>query len=212
MEMNVPNAIRSYLRLLHASPLSPSVDVYINSIPTLRNLQYKGFSEYLPISPGNHNVKLFKAGTTTLVYNGDVEILPNEIETVCIIGKDPSSLSLLPVKDPKLNIDTTKAYLRTVHLSPNTPPIDVVTSNGIELFNDVSYKEKQGYISIQPSIYAIDIKLTDTTTSVLYVPNMKLRPNKFYTIYVVGLLNDTPPLQVLIPLDGNSYITFFGGE
>lgn len=212
MDINVPNAMKSYLRLLHASPLSPSVDVYINSIPTVRDLRYKGFTEYLPIAQGSYNVKLFKAGTANLIFNTDIKIAPNQIETLCVIGKDPADLSLFQVRDPKLLVDTTKAYLRIVQLSPNIPSIDVVTSNNITLFTDVSYKEKQGYVSLNPSIYALDFNLADTTTSVLYVPNIKLKANKFYTLYVVGLLNDTPPLQVLIPLDGNSYITFFNGQ
>ncbi|SHJ59727.1 protein of unknown function [Hathewaya proteolytica DSM 3090] len=209
MEVNIPNAIKSFIRVLHASPQTPAVDVYINSIPTIKNLQYKGFTEYLPISSGTYNVKLFRAGTAVLIYEKDIKIAPNEILTVCAIGKDAKDLSLFPVKDPKLQIDTSKSYLRLVHLSPNTLPVDVITSQGIVLFQNVGYTEKQGYISLQPSIYHIDINLSNTTNSVLYVPNMKLLPNKFYTIYLVGLLDDTPPLQVLIPLDGNSYISFF---
>lgn len=209
MELSIPNKIKSFIRVLHASPKSPSVDIYINNMPTIIDLRYKGFTEYLPIPAGTYNIKLYESGTTNLVFQDDVKIDPNQIMTVAAIGVNPKSLSLFPVIDPKLTVDTTKAYLRLIHLSPNTPSIDVVTSNNKTLFENVGYKDKQGYIGLEANIYDIDLNLTGTTTSVLYVPNMKLRPNKFYTIYVVGLLNENPPLQVLIPLDGNSYINFY---
>lgn len=209
MEVSIPNEIKSFIRVLHASPKSPSVDIYINNMPTIIDLRYKGFTEYLPISAGTYNIKLYENGTTNLIFQDDVKIEPNQILTVAAIGRNPKSLSLFPIIDPKLTVDTTKAYLRLVHLSPNAPSLDVLTSNGNTLFENVGYKGKQGYIGLEANIYDIDLNLTGTTTSVLYVPNMRLRPNKFYTIYVVGLLNENPPLQVLIPLDGNSYINFY---
>lgn len=210
MNPNIPNSLKSFIRVLHASPKSPSVDIYINNVPTIRDLRYRGFTEYLPISAGNYNIKIYPTGNRTdLILEQSVTIAPNKIVTIAAIGRDPSTLSLLPILDPKINIDNSKVYLRIAHLSPNTPPVDIVTSTGITLFKNVSYKQLQGYIPLPPGIYSVDVRLADTTTSILYVPNIRLSANKFYTIYVVGLLNDEPPLQVLIPLDGNSYIEFY---
>lgn len=210
MNPNIPNSLKSFIRVLHASPKSPSVDIYINNVPTIRDLRYRGFTEYLPISAGNYNIKIYPTGNRTdLILEQSVTIAPNKIVTIAAIGRDPSTLSLLPILDPKINIDNSKVYLRIAHLSPNTPPVDIVTSTGITLFKNVSYKQLQGYIPLPPGIYSVDVRLADTTTSILYVPNIRLNANKFYTIYVVGLLNDEPPLQVLIPLDGNSYIEFY---
>ncbi|WP_142413177.1 DUF4397 domain-containing protein [Hathewaya massiliensis] len=210
MNPNIPNSLKSFIRVLHASPKSPSVDIYINNVPTIRDLRYRGFTEYLPISAGNYNIKIYPTGNRTdLILEQSVTIAPNKIVTIAAIGRDPRTLSLLPILDPKINIDNSKVYLRIAHLSPNTPPVDIVTSTGITLFKNVSYKQLQGYIPLPPGIYSVDVRLADTTTSILYVPNIRLNANKFYTIYVVGLLNDEPPLQVLIPLDGNSYINFY---
>lgn len=210
MNSNIPNYLKSFIRVLHASPKSPSVDIYINNIPAIRNLRYRGFTEYLPILAGNYNIKIYPAGNkTNLILEQNLTIAPNKILTIAAIGRNPNTLSLLPILDPKMNIDNSKVYLRLAHLSPNTPPVDIVTSTGATIFKNVSYKQLQGYIPLPPGIYSVDVRLANTTTSILYVPNIKLSANKFYTIYAVGLLNDEPPLQVLIPLDGNSYIEFY---
>ncbi|AWZ49254.1 DUF4397 domain-containing protein [Clostridiaceae bacterium 14S0207] len=209
MEISIPKYLKSFIRVLHVSPKTPTVDIYINNSPVIKELRYRGFTEYMPIAAGTYNIKIYVSGTNTVLLNDTITIDPNKILTIAAIGLGPKSLSLFPILDPKLNIDNTKAYLRFIQLSPNTPPVDIVTSNGIRLFKNTSYKQKQNYIQLNPQIYAVDMKLADTTTSILYVPNIKLMPNKFYTIYSVGLLNDNPPLQVLIPLDGNSYISFY---
>ncbi|CAM2942087.1 DUF4397 domain-containing protein [Hathewaya histolytica] len=210
MNNEIPSYLKSFIRVLHASPKTPSVDVYINNIPVIRNLQYRGFTEYLPLPAGNYNVKIYPASNkNVLLLDQSLTIAPNKILTIAGIGKGPESLALLPILDPKITPDNRKSYLRFAHLSPNTPPLDIVTTKGKTLFKNVSYRQLQGYVELPPGVYDVDVRLSGTTTSVLYVPNIALRPNNFYTIYAVGLLNDEPPLQVLIPLDGNSYINFY---
>jgi hypothetical protein len=45
-----------------------------------------------------------------------------------------------------------------------------------------------------------------TNNIILTVPNTNLRAGNIYTVYIVGLANGSPGLQVLIPLDGSTYL------
>lgn len=202
-------AVKSYIRVLHASPKSPTVDIYIDDKPVIRKLNYKAFSEYLPVTAGKYTIKVYPFGkkdkpilTTTL------KIPPNKIFTVAAIGTRPSDLSLLPINEPRMTPEPGRAYIRFAHLSPNAPNVDVTLPNGKVLFSNVGYKDIKDYLLIPAGLHAIELRLTGTDTTVLYVPNIRLKPRRFYTIYAVGLVGDTPPLQALIPLDGNSYLEF----
>ena len=102
-----------------------------------------------------------------------------------------------------------KSLLRLVHLSPNSPKVNLVVKNtGSKLFQGVSYKEVTDYVPLNPSTYNFEVTSTSTNEAVLYVPNMRLLGDRFYSFYVIGLLGGEPPIMALLPLDGNSYIKF----
>jgi len=86
--------------------------------------------------------------------------------------------------------------------------VDITLPDGKILFKNVKYKESTDYIQVPPGTYTIEARPTGTTTTALYVPNITLKSQRFYTVYAIGLVNDKPGLQALIPLDGSSYLDF----
>jgi len=54
----------SYVRLLHASPNAPAVDVYAGGKLIAGNLAYIQFTPYMKLQKGKYNIKVFAAGTT----------------------------------------------------------------------------------------------------------------------------------------------------
>lgn len=200
--------IHSYVRFLHASPNTPNIDILINNKDISTNLSYKDFTEYLPVYPGRYNIKVFPTGNRTKVLiDTDITIPPGSIFTISVVGK-LEDISIYPILDPRMPIPMGKVCLRFVHLSPETPPVDVRLSNGVLLFSNIGYKQVTNYILLDPSTYEFDIYIAGTNKRILYVPNMSLSSDRFYSIYLVGLLRQEPSLQVLIPLDGNSYLKF----
>jgi len=198
----------SYLRILHASPKSPAVDVYINDMLKFRNLAYGAFTDYIEVVTGNYNIKLYAAGTkVSPVLNKNLLIPPEKIYTVAAIGLLPN-IDVLPVPETKIVEPADKVYIKFAHLSPNTGAVDITLPNGKILFKNISYKQFTDYIEVPAGTYTLEARPTGTSTTVLYIPNIKLKPERFYTVYAVGLINDKPGLQALIPLDGSSYLDF----
>ncbi|WP_099189121.1 DUF4397 domain-containing protein [Tepidibacter mesophilus] len=196
----------SHIRVLHASPDAPPVDIYANNNLIAKNIPYKSFTPYISVPPGNYVISVFASGTKqnpVLVKN--IQIPNDTIATVAATGY-VSDLDLLPILEPIEPIPTNKTMIRFIHLSPNTPNVDITLPNGAILFEDVEYEEVTEYIPVPPGNYTVEAKVAGTDQTALIVPNINLKPNRFYSIYAVGFLNDKPPLQVLIPLDGNSYI------
>lgn len=198
----------SYIRALHASPNSPAVDIYLNDTKLVENLSYEEFTEYLSVTPGNYTIKIYPSGNTKdLVLSTNVNIPPHTISTTAIIGVLPN-LSLLPMAEPKGPMIPGKLFLRFGNLSPNSPGLNLTLANGIALFRNIPYKSVTDYASLNPGIYHFQLRDTNTNKVVLDIPNIRLRGNRFYSLYAVGLLDGKPPLRVLIPLDGNSYLKF----
>lgn len=198
----------SYVRLLHASPNAPAVDVYANDVLIARNLAYRDFTPYLRLRAGNYNIKVYPTGQrTNPVIDTNIMVPPFSIFTVAAIGELPN-ISLLPIPEPRMPIPLGKLYIRFAHLSPDAPAVDITLPDGTPLFKNVSYKQVTDYIPVDPGTYTLQARIAGTDDVVLTVPNVNLHPNRFYTTYAVGLAQGTPGLQVLIPLDGNSYLRF----
>lgn len=197
---------KSFVRLFHASPDSPAVDVYFNERIVARNLAYRQFTPYITVAPGLYNVRVFSTGTTTNpIISTNQNFRLNAIETIAATGK-LEDIELIPYEEPKLQKAPGKTYVRFIHLSPNTPSVDIKLPNGTVLFKDIIFEEATNYIPLNPGTYTLQASPTGTSNVALNVPNVNLRAGRYYTVYAIGLLNDNPPLQVVIPLDGNSYI------
>ncbi|MBC8060402.1 MAG: DUF4397 domain-containing protein [Clostridiaceae bacterium] len=196
----------SYMRVFHASPNSPAIDVYIDDKIAIHNLPYRGFSVYLRTAPGNYNIKVFPTGQREKpVVDTNINIKGKSILTLAAIGTLPN-ISLLPVLEPTFTRKPGEAYVRFSQLSPNSPNLNVALPVTGNIFTNVAYTKTTDYIPIKAGIHTFNITSSENDERVLHVPNIRLMPNKIYTIYTIGLLAQNPPLQVLIPLDGNSYI------
>ncbi|NFO96794.1 DUF4397 domain-containing protein [Clostridium botulinum] len=198
---------KSFIRLLHASPNTPSVDVYLNNQLITPNLKYKDFTQYISIIPGLYNIKVFPAGKLSYpIIDTQIKIPSNKIFTLAL-ENTLKNIHVLPYEEPKLPIPPNNAYIKFVHLSPDTPNLDITLPNDTILFKDVEFEKGTDYTPIKTGTYTIQAKPTGTNKVILTIPNIVLKPNRFYTLYAIGNSSGNPPLQMLIPLDGNSYIT-----
>ncbi|WP_125152398.1 DUF4397 domain-containing protein [Clostridium rectalis] len=198
----------SYLRLLHASPDAPKVDVYLNNKILVKNLEYKDFTDYFAMQPGYYVLKVYPSGSTSVpVIDTNIFISNNQILTGAILNF-LKELYFKPIEDTVMSPIKDKVMLRFAHLSPNTRSVNVSIANSGIIFTDISFSEVTQYEAIDPGIYGIQVRGSNTDDVLLLSPNIILKGNNFYTIYLVGLSNSNPPLQLLVPLDGNSYIKF----
>lgn len=202
----------SYVRILHASPDAPPVDVYANDNMIARSLTYRSFTEYLPVAPGRYNIKAYPAGTKTTPFMDTSLALPDQAILTAAVAGRLADIGLLPVSDQPVTVTPGKVNLKFVHLSPNAPNVDLTLPDGTILFKSISYKENTEYRAMNPGTYTLQARVAGTNHVVLTVPNQNFNGGKAYTAYAVGLAGGNPPLQLLTPLDGSSYLSVNDGK
>jgi len=206
--LNNQEESKAYIRILHASVNAPAVDIYANNDLIAENLKYGEFTDYISVMTGRYNIKVYPANKTkNPLIDTSFNVISNTITTIAAIGEFPD-ISLLPIEDPRIPIRPNRAYVRVAHLSPNAPNLNLSQEDGILLFKNIAYKEVSDYLSLRPITYNFKIKPIGSDKTLLYVPNARLTRDRFYTLYIIGLVGANPPLQMLIPLDGNSYLRF----
>ena len=67
---------------------------------------------------------------------------------------------------------------------------------------NVEYLETTGYYPVSPAIYDFKVTLSSFSGLYKYINDKKLENGRFYTIYIIGLLNGNPELGYLLVEDG----------
>lgn len=192
----------AYLRVYHASPDAPAVDVYLNDMLAVKDLAYGNITNYLAVNPGVYNVKVFPAGTTKKpVINTNVTLNPGTYNTAAAINR-LCDITLLPIADANVPLVPCKANIRFAHLSPNAPRVDITLPNGTVLFRNVGFGQVTGYLPVDPGTYTLQVRVAGTHQVVLTVPNVTVAQDNYYTVYAQGLVGAVPPLEAKLVRDG----------
>jgi hypothetical protein len=74
------------VRVVHASPDAPAVDVLVDGAAALSDVSYLTASDYVELADGAHNLKVNAAGTSTTVIDADVDLTDGTDYTVIASG------------------------------------------------------------------------------------------------------------------------------
>ena len=193
--------VETSVRILHAVPKAPNVDVYLNGSLLTSNLAFGKISKYTVLSPGEYEFQLFKAGTYGKpLLTQTVQLIANANYTVSIVTL-ANALYLFRLKDDNVPVTKSQAFLRFINLSSNAPLLSLALPNGVTLFNEAEYLETTGYYQLSSGIYNFEVLLGSSQITTKYIKNITLDGGVFYTIYIIGLFNDKPPLGYLFVED-----------
>ena len=194
--MIVIPTINSFIRILHALPEVGAVDVYVNENLAFQNLKYKRVSKYLPIGPGPNRIQVIMAGDPgTTVIDTEVDIPPSEVLTLALAGS-LENVSILPIIQNINPLEPQETRVRFVHLAFDAPGLDVVL-NEDTIFNNVEYKQVTDYMTVSPGSYNLQVKPTGKEDTLATAENLVFKTGQAYTIYGVGLVEGSPPLEII---------------
>lgn len=187
------------LRVVHASPDAPAVDVYVNGDLTLEEVPFKADSGYLDVPAGTHNVEVFAAGTEyaegEAVLQADLTVEAGKAYTVAA-ANTLDSLEFAVAED-SMEVSEGKAKIRVGHLSPDAPAVDVGIISGDALFSGAEFPGITDYAEVDAGTYDLEIRLPDGT-QVLPLEGTELAAGTVYSVFAV---NTGDSLEVLALVD-----------
>lgn len=196
-----------YIRVLHAVPNGPNVDIYADNILIGENIGYGEHTDYISVPLGTYQVSLYLAGSmNSPILSNTLTVDEVSTITVAAIGT-PNDIEFLAITDSNEEIEEGKAMLRFGHLSPDAPAVDITLPDGTLVFEDVSFKQVTSYIRATQTSYTLEVRLAGTSTVVL-TSDINIEPNNYYTVYAIGLVGEPPELEAILLSDGNQYTNF----
>lgn len=193
--------INSKVRILHAVPKAPKVDVYINGQKIAEALEFSKITNYFVINPGSFEMQIYNSGTyDTPLLSQKIEISPTANYTFCIVTLQ-GSLYIFRLKDDNVPSTNLTSFLRFINLSANAPLVSLALPNDVLLFNGAEYLETTGYYQLSSGIYNFKFLFGSATSTAKFIKNLTLDNGNFYTIYIIGVYNSKPPLGYLFVED-----------
>jgi hypothetical protein len=200
------------VRVLHASPDAPAVDVYLDDtiVDALTNVPFGTISDYLEVPAGDHNVKVYATGTTAdPVIDADVTVAAGAAYTIAATG---ALADIAPqVLEDDVSASCSTAKVRVVHFSADAPAVDVATAGSTPeeaVVKGLEYPDATGWLELPGGTYDLEVRLAGETTVALPLPDVTIEDCSAYSVFAVGSAASPAlggnALQAVVAVDATS--------
>jgi hypothetical protein len=209
------------VRVLHGSPDTPSVDVYVGAendlagaakVDALSGAEFGDITGYVGVPAGKYAVKV--------CATADPTVCPIEVPSLTLeAGKmyTVAASDLLASIDANVFVDAPandadNAQVRVVHLSADTPAVDVLTQDkSAKVVENLAYPNATDYLALPAGSYDLIVCANaDNSVCPLDPGALDLAGGTAYSVFAIGSLSGTNggALTAVVAVDA----TFEGGE
>lgn len=196
--------------VVHAAANAPEVDVYVTApgadlgmSSPLGTFEFKGTLGPVEVPPGDYQVRVTAAGTTTVAFDsGTVSVEGGDDFVIAAVtntgnGASPVQLVVLDGEGSEVIMDAaTPASLRVIHNSPDAPAVDIVVNDGFEapLVEDLAFPDATDYVDVPADTYNVKVLPAGTTNPVVIEADLTVAQGMSYSVYAVNTLDMIEPL------------------
>lgn len=179
------------VRVVHASPDAPAVDVYVDGTLAVEGLAFPNGTDYLELPAGEHQVQVTPSGSAPeeAVIDAPVTVDGGMAYTIAAVGT-VAEIQPLVLEDNLSEPEMGKAHLRIVHASPDAPAVDVAVAGGPVLFENLAFPNASDYLPVDAGAYDLEVRPTGTDDVALAVPGFVATAGNVYTVFAVGQVAD----------------------
>lgn len=180
------------VRFLHAAPGAPAVDIYVNGDKAVTRLERGKLTRYLDLDAGVYRYAIRPAGApkraATIVLSGQLRVSADKVATVAVTDR---------VAGPKLKVRVIRdaaerpfgaAKVRVVHLSADTPAVDVVVKGAGKVVSRLRFPNQSPYLTLPEGTYTFFVRPAGTAINAITLRNVKVKAGNNYTAWAIGAL------------------------
>lgn len=200
----------AYLRFFHIACFTPSIDVYIDGKKYYSDVLYEDFTHYKLHTYGEHQVILTLNHSTEPIYERTISLSAYKIYTLILLTdpKHRDRIGPYLIEDVTRGIPTGHCMCRIGHFNYSTSLLDLrfTSPEKKDIYKKVSCYEMTPYFPLLPNTYTLNILVNLTQKPFLELNNLELKLERFYTLYIIGNKKEETPPQIILSIDGNSYL------
>jgi len=184
------------VRVIHASPDAPAVDIYVNGevVEALTNVPFFTASDFLSLPAGDQDIAVAPAGTSVddAVINATVTLNGGSAYTIAAVGL----LENIQAQVYEENLAPTadgEARVYVYHFSPDAPAVDVRLADGTVLAEGLAFPNK-GELNVPADTYDIQVVPSgETEPVVIDLSGTALEAGTLYSVFATNTLSEIAP-------------------
>lgn len=162
---------KTMVRVFHASPDAPKVNLWVNDAVAAEGLDYQATTGYLTLDEGTYEIAVegvIPGGNAVVIGPVDLPLAANTDYDVIAVNS-VAAIEPLVLSDTGSLSDNTKVRVRVAHLAADAPEVKVfVTAPDADLtgateLGSFAFKETLGPVEIAAGDYQVRVTLTDNT-------------------------------------------------
>lgn len=198
---------RALVRVVHASPDAPDVDVLVDGGVALRNVPFRAASGYLELDQGSRRVQVNPTNTTTSVIDATLPLERTKSYTILAVDR-VSRIGALALEDDRAAPAAGNVRVRLVHASPSAGNVDVYVTGPNDDLNvtaptiaGFAFKASSPYLEVPAGTYRVRITLGGTKTVAIDTGPLSLAAGKVFTGIAVDPLPGQQSFAALLLAD-----------
>jgi len=195
------------VRVVHASPDAPAVDVIANdnfAQPLIADLGYALWAGYVDLAADSYNIKVVPSGETEpVVINADLDLAAGTAYNV-IASDVLETITPLVLTADNRRVGT-EAKLRVVHASPTAQNVDIYLvapqtdiTDVTPTLSDVPFQADTDFLSVAEGSYDVIVTPTGTKDAAIGPATLALSAGGIYTIIARDAQGGGGPLNVIL--------------
>lgn len=189
------------VRVIHASPDAPAVDVLVNGskVAALTNVPFFTASAYLDLPAGTYDLQVVPTGATTPVVIDAKGVALEAGKAYTIAATGPlASIQPTVIAETLTAPAAGKAKVRVYHFSPDAPGVDVKVQNGPTLISNLTFPNASNTLEVDAGSYNLQVTPAGASTPVVIdLPNTQLEAGKTYDVFATNVLASIKPELVV---------------
>ncbi len=194
------------LRVVHASPDAPAVDVIANNNfaqPLVPGLAFPAATGFVSVPPGTYNVKVTPAGNPGVIaIDANPAFDAGREYTVMAVGR-LASIEPLVLQDDRRRVST-QAKVRIIHGSPSAGAVDIYVvapggsiQSATPAFANVAFKANTGYVSLAAGRYDVIVTPTGSKTAAIGPATVTVANGGIYSVAARDAVGGGTPLSII---------------
>ena len=181
------------IRVTHAAAGTEAVDVYFEDSLIAEAVESGNFVDFqaLPSDDEDSTVKFVSTGGSPDDPIAETSFDPSGGSAYdVILGGSADDLKAVHLEVDLSPLPESQSRVRLIHLAPDTEHVDVVLTDGEDLFNDIGFDEATDNIVFDAGTYDVQVRQAGGNEVYLRVESLEIESGLAYTLLAYGSADD----------------------